>query len=217
MGSGVLHFRKAPQKESPRSWLHPTIYPYLSHNPWRIHVCMVYMLTKLGYIDGKCYHIYIYIAYIRSLWVICHCKYFPQDIPYPYRSTPAGPTGQLQLAAGARRQGRLEKDRRRLRAHYHCQGDGGLVTRSSSRLNRDLHGELKAIENEYPESGWSKLGWFLRILRRIRWDWWPLLVFGDLSEPSCRSNSMWHLRGVRGDPTSVKFSVVVCTFMGTLG
>ena len=28
----------------------------------RIHVwiCMVYMLTWLGYIDGKCYHIYIY-------------------------------------------------------------------------------------------------------------------------------------------------------------
>ena len=35
------------------------------YNPWRIHSAGIYMLTWLGYIDGKCYH--IYIAYMDPM------------------------------------------------------------------------------------------------------------------------------------------------------
>ena len=35
--------------------------------PHRIHVW--YICQHLGYIDGQCYHIIPYVAYIRILWV----------------------------------------------------------------------------------------------------------------------------------------------------
>ena len=50
---------------SPTPWWWPPNWP---HNPWPIgSVCVVYMLTWQGYIDGKCYHIW----HTWSMGMIC--------------------------------------------------------------------------------------------------------------------------------------------------
>ena len=53
-----------------------------NHYPWRIHGAGILMLTWLGYMDGKCYH--IYIAYMDPMgykwWYIpwIPVKIFPE-------------------------------------------------------------------------------------------------------------------------------------------
>ena len=47
--------------------------------PHRIHVC--YICQHLGYIDGKCYHIYIYIYHTWILWALTLLIWFRICIP----------------------------------------------------------------------------------------------------------------------------------------